>query len=75
MKDYKAELEKAFQAVKEWDNCPPESKYEFLTLYVFDVLTYDSAIDEYFGKKIIEILEVIVNRSNFEYIEKANLTT
>lgn len=45
------------------------SKYEWLTSEVFGIATYDGALDEMFGKKIIEVCKVILLRANYEYIK------
>jgi hypothetical protein len=45
------------------------SKMQFLSDVVFDFTTYDGVLDEYFGQKMIEVLDVILNRTSFEYIK------
>ena len=37
---------------------------------VFDITTYDYDLSMKFGKDIIEVMEVINNRKNFEYMEE-----
>lgn len=45
------------------------SKLEFISSEVFNLVTYDSELDELFATKIIEVLKVIISGKNFEYIE------
>ena len=45
-----------------------DTKYEWAACEVFNLTTYDSALDELFVKKIIEVLKVIFERTTFEYI-------
>ena len=44
------------------------SKYEWAARHIFDLTTYDGALDEKFVKTIMEVCKVILNRSNFDYI-------
>lgn len=61
---YKAHYEQQ----KSW--CDPEmSKYEWAANHVFDLTTYDGDLDELFVKCIIDVLKVIRDRYNFEYIK------
>lgn len=48
--------------------CPPESRTEFLAVYLFDFTTYDSGMDELLGEKAVEVFRVISERKTFEYI-------
>lgn len=43
-------------------------KLSFLT-DIFGVVTYDSGLDIKFGSDILEVMEVIAKRDNFEYIK------
>lgn len=45
------------------------SKYHWAALEIFHLTTYDSSLDEFFVKKIIEVSKAILNRETFEYIE------
>ena len=45
------------------------SKYEWAANYIFDLITYDTDLDERFVKDILEVCEVIADRCNYEYIE------
>ena len=44
-------------------------KYEFLTEVIFEITTYDTSLSIEFGKDILEVMDVIINRKNFEYIK------
>ena len=44
------------------------SKYEWVGHNVFNLTTYDGELDELFGKKIIEVIQAILDRRTFEYI-------
>ena len=46
-------------------------KEEFLSGHIFDFSFYASEPDEYFCKKMIEVLDVILNKKNFEYIKSS----
>ena len=45
------------------------SKYTWAARSVFDLTTYDPALDEMFVKDILEVCKVILNRENYEYIK------
>ena len=49
--------------------CEGSNKYDWAASQVFDLTTYDSALDEMFVKKIIEVCKAILERRNFEYIQ------
>lgn len=49
--------------------CEGSDKYDWAASQVFDLTIYDSALDELFVKKIIEVCKVILERRNFEYIQ------
>lgn len=65
--DYKAELEKRFKEQVEESECPPHSKLAFLGSDIFDFTTYDGAMDELLAKKMIEVIDCILNRKTFDY--------
>lgn len=44
-------------------------KCAFLSDAIFGLTTYDIGLDIEFGKYILEIMEVISNKTNFEYIK------
>lgn len=51
------------------ENTCCETKYEWAANEIFDLTTYDGELDELFAKKIIEVLKVIFDGTNFEYIK------
>lgn len=44
------------------------SKYEWAASNIFELSTYDGALDELFVKKIVEVCKVIINGATYEYI-------
>jgi len=46
-----------------------EAKNSYILNHIFHITTYDSALDEKFVKAILEIMDVILTRKNFEYIK------
>ena len=42
-------------------------KYEWAANHIFDLCTYDAALDEKFVKDIFEVCQVIIDKRNFEY--------
>ena len=52
------------------ENTCCDTKYEWAAREVFDLTTYDGELDELFVKKILEVLKVILNRTNFDYIKE-----
>lgn len=46
-----------------------EAKNSYILNYIFNITTYDSSLDEKFVNAILEIMDVILNRKNFEYIK------
>ena len=66
MANYKEQLDKLY--LEEKDNeCPPDNKFQFLGNSIFNFTTYDGAIDELFAKKMIEVIDCIVNYKTFDY--------
>lgn len=57
-----------FDEERTWWSSSPCSKYEWVAHSVFDLVTYDSSLDEEFVKDIIEVCKVILERRTFEYI-------
>jgi hypothetical protein len=62
-RDYEQELEQACVA--------PDSKIEYLGNRIFDFTTYDSELDVYFAEKMIEVLQCLIDRKTFQYIESS----
>lgn len=46
------------------------NKYVWAAEEVFGMFTYDNKMSELFVKEIFEVLDVIINRTNYEYINK-----
>lgn len=67
--DYKKELEKLYLEEKSISGCPPENRNQFLGSYIFDFTTYDNDLDEYFAKKMIEVINAILTQTTFDYIK------
>ena len=44
-------------------------KFAFLSEVIFGITTYDIDLDIEFGRNILEIMEVISNRENYDYIK------
>lgn len=71
MKDYKEDLTKSFNEMAEWDPDLNNNKFLFIAAVVFDIHTYDDDLDESFTKHMIEVIDCILNRKTYEYIEKS----
>lgn len=69
MRDYVAILEHSHACEKEWSECAPESRLEFLSLAVFDFTTYESGMDALFARKAVEVCKAINERTTFDYIK------
>jgi len=65
---YKEKLEEMYKEALESPFIPPQNKIVFLSEYIFDFTTYDSSISEMFAKSMLEVIDAIYNRKNFEYI-------
>jgi len=72
MRDFKKELDILYEEQKSFIECPPENKLEFIGNTIFDFTTYDSDADERFAKKMIEVLDVILNKNTFKYQEESD---
>lgn len=46
-----------------------QTKYEWAASSIFNLATYDGDLDELFVKKILEVIKVILDGTNFEYIK------
>ena len=64
--EYKSKLEELYQSSKEIE-CPPDNKLMFLGSNIFKFTTYDGAVDELFAKKMIEVIDCILNKKTSEY--------
>lgn len=50
-------------------SCPPDSRLEYIGSTIFNFTTYDGKIDARFAEEMLEVIEVILNKTNFEYIK------
>lgn len=64
--DYKSKFDKLYQDAKK-RNFPPGNKLMFLGSDVFDFTTYDGEVYELFAKKMIEVIDCILNKKTFDY--------
>ena len=69
--DYLKLLEHSY-AMAAGDECPPESRLEWLGEQVFDFTTYDGAMSALFAEKAIEVCDAITRRETFDYIGSAD---
>jgi hypothetical protein len=44
------------------------TKYDWAASRIFDLVTYDPSLDEYFVKTILEVCKVILEKRNYDYI-------
>jgi hypothetical protein len=51
------------------DNQRDCTKLQYISDYIFHFTTYDSAVSQLFAKDTLEVLEQVINRTTFEYIE------
>lgn len=67
--NYLEVLEHSFDVEKKMGECPPESRLEYLSEYVFNFTTYDSDISVLFAAKAVEVCAAINNGKTFDYIK------
>ena len=70
MTDFKQLLDKVLQ--EDWrcdQNYEDLSRLAFVGGMIFNFTTYDSSIDEILATKMLEVIEAILNKNTFEYIE------
>ena len=65
--DYKKKLDEIMKHEAETTGSPSHNKMAFIGNYIFNFTTYDGAIDELFAKKMIEVIDCIVNDKTFDY--------
>ncbi len=54
------------------DGCiAPSEKLEYVGGHVFDFTTYDGGLDIIFAKRMLEVIECIVNKTTFDYQQKS----
>lgn len=62
-------LTHSYEVHKTLDECPPDSRLEYLGAHIFDFTTYDGEMDALFARKAVEVCDAITNRTTFEYIK------
>ena len=62
---------KNYEEVCSWHD-DEYDKYEWAANYIFELITYDAALDEKFVKDIIEVCKVIIDKRNYDYIKDDN---
>ncbi len=67
--NYKDELVKDYELMKEIQPDNEMGRAEYLGDYIFDFTTYESFMSKLFAKKAIEVCKAITDRETFEYIE------
>ena len=67
--DYLKLLEHSYRVAVEQDECPPDSRLEWLGEQVFDFTTYDGEMSAMFAGKAIEVCEAINHGATFDYIK------
>lgn len=65
--DYLGLLKHSFDVAQAQDEIT--DRLEFLGVYIFDFTTYDSEMDQLFGKKALEVCKAISDKKTFEYQE------
>lgn len=63
--DYLKLLEHSFEMDRERDTSM--GRLEYLSINIFDFTTYDSAMDELFARKALEVCIAITDKQTFEY--------
>ncbi len=69
--DYLKLLEHSY-AMAAGDECPPDSRLEFLGEQIFNFTTYDGEMSVLFAEKAIEVCDAITRRETFDYIGSAD---
>ena len=54
--------------VRGYSDCPPESRLEYLSTYVFDFVTYNVEMDKLFACKAIEVCKALSEQKTFDYV-------
>ncbi len=64
-------LNHSYSVAKTHLECPPRSRLEFLSEYIFDITTYDSEMAEFFGRNAVAVCAAINDCKTFEFINDA----
>ena len=67
--DYLKLLEHSYRVAVALDECPPDSRLEYLGEQVFGFTTYDGEMSALFAGKAIEVCGAINNGATFDYIK------
>lgn len=67
-----AQLERNFAYTCEWQECPPESRLEWLGDYVFNLTTYDGEMSHKMAAMMLGVCLVITSGTNYKFIEDKN---
>lgn len=67
--NYLALLEHSFELEKALGECPPKSRFAYLSGSIFDFTTYDGELDDLFGRRAVEVCAAINTQTTFDYIE------
>lgn len=67
--DYLKLLENSYEMEKMTSDCPPETRLAFLSEHIFNITTYDGKMDDFFGRKAVEVCAAITNRTTFAFIK------
>lgn len=62
-------LENSYEMEKRSSDCPPETRLAFLSEHVFNITTYDGKMDDFFGRKAVEVCAAITNEATFAFIK------
>ena len=66
MKNYEVLLEEKYKEELSWNRCL-DTRLEFIGCNVFDFTTYDGKMYELLALKMIDVIECILNGTNFVY--------
>jgi len=70
MGKYKQILDELYKEEIEEGCIAPSEKLEYVGGHVFDFTTYDGGLDIIFAKRMLEVIECVVNRTTFDYQNK-----
>lgn len=66
--DYAALLLNSYERTKEYSECPPESRLQYLADYIFDFTTYEDEAAILFATKAVEVCRAVLTGATYEYI-------
>lgn len=69
--EYREMLEHSYKESQRGDSSPL-SRLHYLSDYIFDFTTYDSAMSELFASKALEVCKAISDKATFDYIKDAD---